>query len=402
MRDLIFGLARPMLNLLGRDERGAVGVLIGVLLGGGVLLGIGALVIDVGFLYSDRASLQNGADAGAIAVAETCVAGTCDTNLAQSYATANQHVWGSTAYLVCGSGSLGTCPGGTGAMTDCPPPPQIAQQNGHGYVDVHTSTTGVVPPFFARALANNGKYTGTTVRACGQAIWGPASQSDSLALTISLCAWQDLLGPDNDADAATSVDTDNDSDDNGAFNTPIALYLQTSTSSPTDYCKGPAGQNVPGGFDWLSTDTDITSGKSDDGASDSDHDGDASNTCTAAIDLVTSTSYNNTGANISSACQTVLQNDVASYVAGSPVTVYLPVFDSTNGTGGNATYHMIGLAGFVIMGYANLHPLADAGTHTACTGNGQCIEGYFRPGLDPVGPVGSGTSFGAFAVQLTG
>ena len=398
MRDLIFGLARPMLRLLGRDERGAVGVLIGVLLGGGVLLGIGALVVDVGMLYGDRANLQNGADAGAIAVAETCAAGTCNTNLAQSFATANQHVWGSTAYLVCGSGSLGICPGSTGAMTDCPLPPQNVQ----GYVDVHTSTTGVVPPFFARALANNGNYTGTTVDACAQAVWGPASQSNSLALTISLCAWQDLLGSDNDSDAATSVDTDNDSDDNGVFNTPIALYLRTSTSSPTDYCKGPAGQNVPGGFDWLSTDTDITNGTSDDGTADTDQDGDASNTCTAAIDLVTSTSYSNTGSSISSACQTVLQNDVASYMAGNPVTVYLPVFDSTSKTGGNATYHMIGLAGFVITGYAKMHPKADAGINTACTGNGQCIEGYFRPGLDPVGPVGSGTNFGAIAVQLTG
>ena len=45
MRELIFRLARPMMRLLGRDERGAIGVLIGVLIGGGVLLGMGALAI---------------------------------------------------------------------------------------------------------------------------------------------------------------------------------------------------------------------------------------------------------------------------------------------------------------------------------------------------------------------
>ena len=48
MRNLIFGLARPMLRLLGRDEEGAIGVLVAIFIAGGVLLGMGALVIDVG------------------------------------------------------------------------------------------------------------------------------------------------------------------------------------------------------------------------------------------------------------------------------------------------------------------------------------------------------------------
>src|SRR6266704_3179830 len=69
MRDLMRGLARPTLRLLGRDDRGAVGVLVAILMGGGVLLGMGAVVVDVGQLYSERAQLQNGADAGARAVA---------------------------------------------------------------------------------------------------------------------------------------------------------------------------------------------------------------------------------------------------------------------------------------------------------------------------------------------
>ena len=71
MRDLIPGIARPLLRLLRRDERGAVGVLVAVLLAGGVLLGLGAMVIDVGQLYQERAQLQNGADAAAVAVAKS-------------------------------------------------------------------------------------------------------------------------------------------------------------------------------------------------------------------------------------------------------------------------------------------------------------------------------------------
>ena len=65
-------LGRPLLRLLGKDDRGAIGILIAVLIGGGVLLGMAALVVDVGQIYQNRAELQNGADAGALAVARQC------------------------------------------------------------------------------------------------------------------------------------------------------------------------------------------------------------------------------------------------------------------------------------------------------------------------------------------
>ena len=41
------------------------------------LIGVGALVIDVGRLYVERRDLQNGADAAALAVAQDCAAGDC-------------------------------------------------------------------------------------------------------------------------------------------------------------------------------------------------------------------------------------------------------------------------------------------------------------------------------------
>ena len=85
VRDLIRGLARPALRLLRRDERGVVAVLVGLLIGG-VLLGLGALVIDVGQLYQERAQLQNGADAAAIAVAKSCIYTTCTASGALSTA----------------------------------------------------------------------------------------------------------------------------------------------------------------------------------------------------------------------------------------------------------------------------------------------------------------------------
>lgn len=60
------------LRLRHRGDDGAVAVLVAVLLSGGVLLGMAALVIDVGGLYAKREQLQAGADAAAWAVAQNC------------------------------------------------------------------------------------------------------------------------------------------------------------------------------------------------------------------------------------------------------------------------------------------------------------------------------------------
>src|SRR6516165_9618464 len=136
MRELTFRLARPMMRLLGRDERGAIGVLIAVLIGGGVLIGMGALAIDVGQIYQNRAELQNGADAGALAVADSCALGTCSTGIAPKYATGNaSNLTGGYAGvdLVCGSG-VGMTPcttGNDGTHVNCPANPAA----GTNYVD---------------------------------------------------------------------------------------------------------------------------------------------------------------------------------------------------------------------------------------------------------------------------
>ena len=84
---------------------------------------MGALVIDVGQLYAERAQLQNGADAGAMAVAKSCAAGPCAPATAVAYADANAADGVSAVRLVCGSGGLGACPASTGEITDCPAPP---------------------------------------------------------------------------------------------------------------------------------------------------------------------------------------------------------------------------------------------------------------------------------------
>jgi hypothetical protein len=369
MRNLTTGLARVVLRLLGRDrQQGGIGVLVAVVLGGGVLLGMAALAIDVGQIYQNRAELQNGADAGALGVAKSCALGACNSGAAGGYATANSSVLtGNNAAvdLVCGTSTLAPCPAPvTGDMTDCPPIPAVGN-----FVDVHTSTkiasgSTVLPPVFAETLVGSSSFSGTHVKACAQAEWGPAQQSNSLALTLSLCVWNSLTT-------------------GSPFGTPVPIFIKGKAKP----CGGPAGQNLPGGFDWLALINP--------------------NQCIAAIDLTVTNQYtsnNKPGNSVPPACKIALQNDVAAYMAGNPVTVFLPIFSATSGTGVGGTYTIIGLAGFVIMGYDHLPGMGQGGVHTACTGNGSdpCIEGYFLPGIDPVTSVGGGTNFGALAVRLTG
>lgn len=52
------------------EERGAIAVLLAIVMV--VVLGFAAIAVDVGMLYSERAQLQNGADAGAVFVAQKC------------------------------------------------------------------------------------------------------------------------------------------------------------------------------------------------------------------------------------------------------------------------------------------------------------------------------------------
>lgn len=72
-----------------RGERGATATVVAFALI--PLLGGGAIAVDVGALYAERAKLQNGADAAALAVALDCAAGDCGTYLdtAGVYASAN-------------------------------------------------------------------------------------------------------------------------------------------------------------------------------------------------------------------------------------------------------------------------------------------------------------------------
>jgi Flp pilus assembly protein TadG len=370
MRDLMFRLCRPMVRLLGRDERGGIAVIVAVLIGAGVLLGMAALTVDVGRIYQNRAELQNGADAGALAVAKSCVSGNCTlaaaTQAATQYATANASTLTSgdaAVDLVCGSGGLGACPGSSGAKTDCPAAPP-ANTN---YVDVHTSTLTPGGATLPRIFAGVGAH----VKACAQAEWGAPKTAQTVAFTISACEWDQATAqgvsfappppyPPNPLPAPS-------------FDQVLKLHTTTTSGScPSE----PAGADGPGAFGW----TDDQTG-------------------TCLVDITNNTYSVNTGVSAGQTCQQALAAAQA-----SRSLVFIPIYTSITGTGTGAVYTLKGFAAFVVTGYHLPGFVASDWLNPAndCKGSDKCINGYFTQGLIPsTGDVG-GSDLGARIVKLTG
>jgi Flp pilus assembly protein TadG len=364
-------LMRCRLWLFGRDDRGVVGVLVGMLLGT-VLLGAGALAIDVGQLYSERSQLQSGADAAAVAVAKSCVTGICTQSSAQgtavTYAGGNASDRVSAVPLVCGSGALGSCAASSGAMTDCPPPPAP----GNNYVHVHTATATsgggtVVSPALARVLLGDENYTGTQVLACSQAEWGGPAAATTIAFAISACEW----------DTATSQGT--------VFAppppaVPSASYDQVLTvhtgGSGTGCSTEPAGSDAPGNFGW----TD-----------------DPTSTC--QIPVSGGTFGGDPGASASNVCK-----DVLATAQASKKVVYIAIYTKITGTGAGSVYALKGFAAFVVTGYHMPGASASDWLNPAndCSGADKCINGYFTQGIIPSGSSPGGAYLGAAVIRITG
>jgi Flp pilus assembly protein TadG len=362
-----------------RDDRGAIATLVAVLLAGGVLLGMGALVVDVGQIYGERAQLQNGADAAALAVAQGCTSGatSCDpstSGTAATYASSNANDGTSGVSLVCGhdaNGRLAGCPASTGARTDCPAAPAPATT----YVDVHTRTrtaggSTLLPPRFARALLGNSGYAGTTVLACARATWGAPQAATALAVTFSYCEWN----------AATANGTSYAAPPPYPPNTlpPASADRTLEVHGSGNSCSGgSSGWDLPGGFGWLD---------------------DPSGTCSAFVD-VNNIYQDNTGVSAGNSCKTLLSN-----ARTNRTVVYLPVYDGAGGTGHSGYYHLKGFAAFVVTGYA-LPGLSAPSWLTGkdyCKGSRKCIYGYFTQGLIPSAGTTGGLPMGASVVSLTG
>lgn len=340
------------------QERGAVSVLVvGMVL---ALVGFAALAIDVSSLYQERRTLQNGADAGALAVAKDCAGAGCGafTATADNYADLNADDGNSNVDEVCGTG-----PG----LPACASPPALPA--GTEYVKVTTSTYEVASPSnptevnfnFAPVLGlvAPGDYEGKTVRASAVAAWGSPGGATTLPLTFSLCEYQEFVP------TPESLQT-------GPPFTGAELVVSFHGSAQAGVCSTtPSGQNLPGGFGWLAPDgeceVDITAG---------------------------GWVENSTG---------VPAPSCVNLVGIRNTTVLLPIYDVDAGTGAGGQYHIVGFAAFYVTGY-KFTGQDKWPNGISCPGTGDsgtCIKGYFT-GFTTTGTSFGGPDMGVTIIKLVG
>lgn len=184
-----------------RDEAGVTLVLVAAFVV--VAMAMAALVVDVGAMVYERRELQNGADAVALSVAQSCA----------------------RAEPGCSSGptdSVLSRLAGDNAIDDATTIESVRVNATERTVTVATKTltdsgSGILPFNFAAG--------GKAVHARSVATWGAPQTATVIPLGISLCEWE---GVQLDVETTT------------IFHRPDASA-----------CSGRSGADVPGGFGWL-------------------------------------------------------------------------------------------------------------------------------------------------------
>lgn len=183
------------------DERGAVAVMVAVLLV--PLMGFAAIAVDVAAMWSEHQQLQNGADAGALAIAQNCGRGACGNTAgtAQQLAGVNHVGVGANATVVSLSASR-----------------------------VTVRATASRAHLFAPVLG----MPSSQLSAEATVSWGsPNGGTSVLPLAFSWCEWSSQTG--GGLPTAT---------------TPRTIYFPKTSGTG---CTGPSNNFTPGGFSWLRT-----------------------------------------------------------------------------------------------------------------------------------------------------
>jgi hypothetical protein len=330
-----------------REDGGSVATIVAIMLGGGVLLGMGALTVDVGQLYVERQELQSGADAAAMAIAQDCAKNGIDecrtraNTIAAQYADLNAKDGESGVLLACvNDGTEAPCSAPSGNLTDC-----IEEiPGGTPYAEVKTRTsqrgTSLLMPTFARALAGNSSYPGTTVAACSRSSWQNMPTGQPYGLTISNCEYKKSI------------------DGNGAI---IEVHYRHTQSSDCGTETSGFGL-VKGPGDCLSPpDTgpgsQITDSQYEDPAyPDAEHSA------------------------IAAKCEEVLKHSLE-----TKTPILIPVFEEWEYNGARKWFNVAGMAGFVVTGYAGIPgvPTWRQEGDCDCMQGQACLYGYFLPGFGP-------------------
>jgi hypothetical protein len=350
--------------LLRHRDRGGIAPVVAALLSSGVLLGLAALVIDVGNMYAEHEQLQTGADAAAIRVAQVCAGSVADCTvpdaevLAGRYARDNARN-GEAGARVCGrGGELPECRVPSGPQRACVLP---APDTGD-YVEIRTHTlrpdgSTLLPPVFADAVIDG--FDGAAVTACARAAWGAPASARGLAMTISICDWSRYTG-----NGATYP----------AVEQAIAVYDETA---PTACAIAGASPGNRGGFRWLAG---------------------ADRGCRTAVSVAASYEAA-AGDSVPGRCP-----DALTRLVEEPAPVLVPVFNAvTVQGGGSVRYTVRGIAAFVLTGWRLPGSQRPSPTRSTCdAGATACVFGYFARGLVPGGGTLGGPDLGAHVVVPIG
>ena len=234
-----------------RDQRGATAIVIAIVMS--ALMAVAALAFDVAAMHQERRELQSGADAAALALADTCAKGSCGTpadmtSTAKYFANANAHDSLARIVSVVPASNQVTVRVGT------------EQTGGGADNDINT-----VDFTFARIFGVDGQ----DIHASATARWSPIGAATTVPLTFSQCEW------DRETDGGTDYYHLNSSNqlDPVPTDPPTVIYFHDSAnatgggngSGNVDDCSAQAGQDInhdgrlPGGFGWLqNTDCETT------------------------------------------------------------------------------------------------------------------------------------------------
>lgn len=319
-----------------------------------VILGSGALVIDMGALWSERRQLQNGADAAALAVAVDCAKMACTQSqeTALNYAQLNA-ADGEASVTLCGKGA---------GLTLCTQEP-AGVATAVGFVQALTSTWNPGnggssdQVRFVLAPLLDALQVGQTVRASATVAWGSLGTATVLPLVISKCSFDPAWVAE---DGSLSVPT-----------------TEIEISSNAD---GLCSLGWPAGFDFLA---------------------DSVGSCgTMTIDIDSDGTTLDAGSEgVLPQCRPVIE---ALYESGE--TFIVPVVDSRTPPGSGSTYTADGFASFRLCGFALGGGYIENSCSTVCAGLPSRIRicGTFETLTFNGGELGDGTDYGTRVLRVVG
>lgn len=300
-----------------RAERGATATVVAFALI--PLLGAGAIAVDVGALYAERAQLQNGVDAAALAIAATCAKDESDC------ATPSTHTPTAQTYVEANAAILRSPSASTPAI------------NTTDNVVTVTATTSV-----DHVLAS--MLTGTDasdVTASGSAEWGSPVAGSTLPLAIGICEFDEYPPADE-------------------TETPEKILVEYNTEARA----GCDPTYAPGGFGWLDAvdcvaDIDISGGEVW-------HKGDRGN------------SLAKSGCDVEDDLAPKIGTTVLIPIYDAFKKVNHECTEANLESGGVVCFHIAKFAAFDLTGFklSGGDTYIDAGA-PACTGSCRGLQGYF-------------------------